>query len=118
MNSASKYYLFHQMTINKFTENTDPAVFLKLHYEKLKEQNPLFSLRAFAKKLQCTTSTVSRVISGKRAFTTDLATRWIDSFELNETEKKLFFILVMKKNSSSEFEKKLFTELFLILKSI
>lgn len=106
------------MKTDNFNEHTDPAIFLKLHFEEIKNKNPLYSLRAFAKKLQCTTSTVSRVISGKRAFTTDLATRWIDSFELNEKDQKLFFILVMKKNSSSEFEKKLFTELFLILKSI
>lgn len=106
------------MLNNNLNENTDPAVFLKEYYETLKGQNPLFSLRAFAKKLQCTTSTVSRVISGKRAFTNDLAKRWMDTFELSETEKKLFFILVLKKNADSEFEKNLFTELFLHLKSL
>jgi uncharacterized protein (TIGR02147 family) len=106
------------MIISKFDENTDPAVFLKDYYSHIKSQNPLFSLRAFAKKLKCTTSTISRVISGKRAFTNDLATRWMDSFDFNEKEKKLFYLLILKKNADSEFEKNLFTELFLHLKKL
>lgn len=104
------------MNIDKFNENTDPTDFLKKQFELNKENNATFSLRSFAKKLQCTTSTVSRVFSGKRAFTKELAQRWLDYFELTEKEKKLFIILIMKKNATSEFEKKLCIELFNLLK--
>lgn len=106
------------MSNDKFNEHTDPVDFLKNHFKELKNKNPLFSLRSFAKKLQCTTSTVSRVISGKRAFTNELATRWVDSFDLTAKEKKLFFILIMKKNSATDFEKQLLTELFLLMKAL
>lgn len=99
----------------KFNEHTDPIDFLKAQFEESKKDKSTYSLRSFAKKLQCTTSTVSRIFSGKRAFSKDLAHRWIDIFGLNEKEKKLFIILIMKKNASTDFEKKLCSELFNLL---
>lgn len=92
---------------------TDPVDILKQIFLDIKKRNPLYSLRAFALKLGCTTSTVSRIFSRKRKFTVDLAIKWIDIFELKVDEKKVLYLMVLKSNATSTFEQNLIEEIIL-----
>lgn len=92
---------------------SDPVDILKQIFLEIKKRNPLYSLRAFAIKLGCTTSTISRIFSRKRKFTVDLAIKWIDIFELKTDEKKVLYLLVLKSNATSAFEQTLVEEIIL-----
>ena len=84
------------MTSKDFLNQTDdPVEFVRQNFIEIKQRNQQYSLRSFAKKLGCTTSTISRVFSGKRKLTTDLAIKWLPHFDLNESEKNFFAELIL-----------------------
>ena len=59
---------------------------LKKHYSKVQENNPSYSIRAFAKKLGTTATTLSLVMSGKRKVSKKLAASFCEKLLLTPSE--------------------------------
>lgn len=56
-----------------------------------KARNPRRSMRAFARKLEISPSTLSEILSGKRSITSKMARRIAEKLELDESQSKLLF---------------------------
>lgn len=63
-------------------------VVLKQHLDELQIKNPSYSLRAFAKKLQMSPSTISEILSGKRPVTNNLYDRICDALIIDPQTRK------------------------------
>lgn len=55
------------------------------------QKNPLFSLRAFSKMVNISPAVLSRVLSGKRKLTFNLAVRIADALALGPSERELLY---------------------------
>lgn len=61
---------------------------LKSEFSQRAHKNPAYSLRAFAKSLGVHSSSLSRILSGKRQLTFPMAQKLLDRLELSQLEKK------------------------------
>lgn len=64
---------------------------LRSRFNKIRERNPSYSLRAFASKLEMNSGALSEIILCKRSVSYDLAKRMAEKLELTDDEKKEFF---------------------------
>ncbi len=73
------------------TENNHSQLWLEnLIAEKIK-RNPQFSLRAFARMVDVSPAVLSRILSGKRKLTFNLATRIADALVLGPVERETLY---------------------------
>lgn len=56
-------------------------------------------------RLQISTSTLSRVLAGRRPLTYDLAIRLLQSLDISDTEKLLLILLTLRSQASFDFER-------------
>ena len=76
--------------------------------EEKTKKNPQFSLRAFARLVEVSPAVLSRVLSGKRKFTFNLAVRIADALVLAPTERELLYSFYLTHNEdllNSEIKK-------------
>ncbi len=73
------------------------GIWLEQMLHKMMERNPSFSLRSFAKLLETSPSTISRIISGERNLSFKLASKISEKMALPPQEQKTLFALVLKK---------------------
>ena len=64
--------------------------FLKHKLTEIKQMNPSFSIRAFAKKAGISPGAMSEIVQGKRKITQKMAEKIIINLNLNPTERNLF----------------------------
>jgi len=72
---------------------------LHLRYEELRIRNPLFSRRAFSKKLGLSAGAMSELFNGKRQVSLALAEKISDKLDLDPQERAELFSLFQKKRS-------------------
>ncbi len=76
--------------------------------EEKSKKNPLFSLRAFARLVDVSPAVLSRVLSGKRKLTFNLAVRIADALVLGPEDRELLYSFYLTAKSdvmSDEFKK-------------
>jgi DNA-binding MarR family transcriptional regulator len=64
--------------------------YLRKEYERRKNQNSSYSIRAFAHSLKLDSSTVSKILKGRRKLTFSLAQKILDRLELNPAQKTIY----------------------------
>lgn len=64
--------------------------YLQIELNKRKKNNPLFSLRAFARNLDISPAQLSQIISGKRPLTVTTAKKIVKSLKLSPVESEKF----------------------------
>lgn len=93
------------------TKNNHAQIWLEnLIAEKIKK-NPQFSLRAFARTVEVSPAVISRVLSGKRNLTFNLATRIADSLALGPMERDTLYSFFINPNEGKSEEEKVQKEL-------
>lgn len=101
------------------TENNSSQLWLEnLIAEKIKK-NPQFSLRAFARLVDVSPAVLSRILSGKRKLTFNLAVRIADALVLGPIERETlynFFIRPKEETQSDRHEKELSIDCFNAMK--
>lgn len=82
---------------------------LSKNFEKLKQDSPQYSLRAFARKLGISPTAMSEMIHGKRVITRKTVTKMLDRLEIPAVDKDK---IIKNENSRSAFiyEEKKFVE--------
>lgn len=89
-------FIFFKLNDNEFMEtnkieNTSSQLWLEnLLAEKIKK-NPQFSLRAFARMVEVSPAVLSRILSGKRKLTFNLAVRIADALVLGPIERETLY---------------------------
>lgn len=78
-----------------------PAQFLRAIYLERKTKNPQYSLNAFARDLELSSSQVSRLLSGSRAFTLRQVFHITSILNLNESETQSLIVEVIKKSNQN-----------------
>lgn len=100
-------------------ENNSAQLWLEnLLAEKIKK-NPQFSLRAFARLVDVSPAVLSRILSGKRRLTFNLATRIADALHLGPIERETlysFFIGGKEESDEDRHEKELSIDVFNAMK--
>lgn len=92
-------------------KNNHAQVWLEnLIAEKIKK-NPQFSLRAFARTVEVSPAVISRVLSGKRNLTFNLATRIADALALGPMERDALYSFFINPNDGKTEEEKVQKEL-------
>ena len=76
-----------EQTDNQILEEKKILWLSKLIQERI-EKNPLFSLRAFAKKVNASPAVISRILSGKRNLTLSMAIKIADALCLSPFERE------------------------------
>jgi uncharacterized protein (TIGR02147 family) len=69
---------------------------LKKVLNRRKENNPAYSLRAFALYLDISVTSLSRILNGKRSLTLERALNWQDKLGLNTDEQSEFLEAIQK----------------------
>lgn len=88
--------------INRFENHFTPQSWLEnLLTEKIKK-NPQFSLRAFARMVDVSPAVLSRVLSGKRKLTFNLAVRIADSLVLGPYEREQLYSFYLSSSPIDE----------------
>lgn len=88
--------------INRFENHSTPQLWLEnLLTEKIKK-NPQFSLRAFARMVDVSPAVLSRVLSGKRKLTFNLAVRIADSLVLGPYEREQLYSFYLSSSPNDE----------------
>lgn len=91
-------------TIEKNIETHSSQFWLEnLLAEKIKK-NPQFSLRAFSRMVDVSPAVLSRILSGKRKLTFNLAVRIADALVLGPYERELLYSFYLSNGSSSEVD--------------
>lgn len=86
------------------TENNHSQLWLEnLIAEKIKK-NPQFSLRAFARMVDVSPAVLSRILSGKRKLTFNLATRIADALVLGPVERDTLYSFFLGSSSVEKTE--------------
>jgi uncharacterized protein (TIGR02147 family) len=86
------------------TENNHSQLWLEnLIAEKIKK-NPQFSLRAFARMVDVSPAVLSRILSGKRKLTFNLATRIADALVLGPVERDTLYSFFLGSSSEEKTE--------------
>ncbi|MEA9355472.1 TIGR02147 family protein [Bacteriovorax sp. PP10] len=86
------------------TENNHSQLWLEnLIAEKIKK-NPQFSLRAFARMVDVSPAVLSRILSGKRKLTFNLATRIADALVLGPVERDTLYSFFLSSSSEEKTE--------------
>lgn len=78
-----------------------PAQFLRAIYLERKTKNPQYSLNAFARDLELSSSQVSRLLSGSRAFTLRQVFHITSILNLNEADTQSLIVEVIKKSNQN-----------------
>ena len=93
------------------TENNHSQLWLEnLIAEKIKK-NPQFSLRAFARMVDVSPAVLSRILSGKRKLTFNLATRIADALVLGPVERETLYSFFLGAPEEKTEEEKVQKEL-------
>lgn len=93
------------------TENNHSQLWLEnLIAEKIKK-NPQFSLRAFARMVDVSPAVLSRILSGKRKLTFNLATRIADALVLGPDERETLYSFFLGAPEEKTEEEKVQKEL-------
>lgn len=88
------------------TENNHSQLWLEnLIAEKIKK-NPQFSLRAFARMVDVSPAVLSRILSGKRKLTFNLATRIADALVLGPVERDTLYSFFLGSSEEKTEEEK------------
>lgn len=102
---SSRQYRVQLSTILLMYERlVSPQAFLNWLFQQKQIKNPKYSLRAWAPRLGISVSTLSRILSGQRRVTYDLAVKIAQNLDTCSTEKFLFLLVVLKCNSTLDFE--------------
>src|SRR5690606_7771579 len=72
------------------TETQDFRVWLQAEFSEKSRKNPRFTLRAFARLLEMEPSSVSQILSGKRAVSTKVISRICDRLSARPEKKSQF----------------------------
>jgi uncharacterized protein (TIGR02147 family) len=86
--------------------NTSSQTWLANLLEEKTKRNPLFSMRAFARQVDISPAVLSRVLSGKRKLTFNLAVRIADALLLGPDDRELLYSYYIKKNTSEMSDEK------------
>lgn len=96
-------------TINNFESSSlSSQTWLANLLETKTKKNPLFSLRAFARLVDVSPAVLSRILSGKRKLTFNLAVRIADALVLGPEEREVlysFYLTHNTQNQKDEFKK-------------
>jgi uncharacterized protein (TIGR02147 family) len=80
----------------------DSARILKEKYEKMRQANKSFSIRALAKKVKISSGKISDIFNGRYILSRELAQRIIQNLDFGETLEKEFLAVVDQENSRQE----------------
>lgn len=102
-----------EIIVEKNIANKASQTWLENLLAKKMERNPRFSLRAFAKMVDVSPAILSRILSGKRKLTFNLAVRIADALALEPSERELLYSFYLSKtqSDSEEEQKKIEKEL-------
>ena len=107
------------METNKI-ENTSSQLWLENLLAEKTKKNPQFSLRAFARMVDVSPAVLSRVLSGKRKLTFNLAVRIADALVLGPIERETLYSFYTgadgEKNQEDRHEKELSIDCFNAMK--
>jgi uncharacterized protein (TIGR02147 family) len=78
-------------TNKKNVETSSSQTWLANLLEEKSKKNPLFSMRAFARLVDVSPAVLSRILSGKRKLTFNLAVRIADALVLGPEERELLY---------------------------
>lgn len=102
------------------TNETEPRTWLAQLLESKTKNNPKFSLRAFARLVDINPAVLSRVLSGKRKMTFNLAVRIADALLLGPEERERLYSFYLSHETSvshqDSAEKELSLECFTAMK--
>ncbi len=70
--------------------------YLRRELQRRAENNPRYSLRAFASALEINAGTLSRILSGKQVISRNLAKKLAEMLELGSQEHEQFLYSVFK----------------------
>ena len=85
----------------KFETHSTQSWLENILAEKIKK-NPKFSLRAFARLVDISPAVLSRVLSGKRKLTLNLAVRIADALALGPSERETLYSFYLSSSTASE----------------
>lgn len=77
--------------MEKIIEKNHSQIWLQNLLAERVEKNPHFSLRAFARLVEVSPAVLSRILSGKRKLTFNLAVRVADALDLGPVEKDILY---------------------------
>lgn len=99
---------FMETNIHNTLESHSSQTWLANLLETKSKKNPLFSMRAFARLVDVSPAVLSRVLSGKRKLTFNLAVRIADALVLGPEEREILysFYLTHKSDDHSDEMKK------------
>lgn len=80
------------------SEHSSPQTWLENILEEKTKKNPLFSMRAFARLVDVSPAILSRVLSGKRKLTFNLAVRIADALALDPKDREILYSFYLTKN--------------------
>ena len=92
-------------TEKKFETHSTQSWLENLLADKIKK-NPMFSLRAFARMVDVSPAVLSRVLSGKRKLTFNLAVRIADALVLGPYERETLYSFYISSSSEDENSEK------------
>lgn len=84
--------------LENFCESTGPKNWLLNLLAEKGRQNPKFSLRAFSRMVEISPAVLSRVLTGKRKLTFNLAVRIADALLLNPYERETLYSFYLTQN--------------------
>jgi uncharacterized protein (TIGR02147 family) len=73
---------------------------------KRQQRNPHYSLRAFARDLNCTYSSVAEVLAKRKGLSTTRAKKIVERLDFSAAEQELFLLSVQKLHARSPHERK------------
>lgn len=87
----------------------EPVAYLRSVYKKVKQNNPSYSIRAWARRCGMSNpSLLSAILRGERVLKPRVASKLIHTLHLNEKEKQYFELLVSYANAKSSSEKEVY----------
>lgn len=85
---------------------TDYRIWLKNILTSRIQQNPRYSLRAFARDLNFSPSRLSQILQGKEGISASVSKQFAQSLEFSDEEQKYFVLLVEAQDSRSRETRK------------
>ncbi|MGZ3808501.1 MAG: TIGR02147 family protein [Bacteriovorax sp.] len=85
-------------TVNAIEQSKAQTWLANILEEKTKK-NPLFSMRAFARMVDVSPAVLSRILSGKRKLTFNLAVRIADALALGPQERELLYSFYLSRST-------------------
>lgn len=96
------------LTVGSAENTRDYREYLKTCFNARRQANPRYSLRAFARDIDCKVSSLSLIFNKKREISTASAAKIAQALELSSSESRYFLDLVHLSRAKNTGEKKIY----------